>query len=434
MLIHTRKQHPIGQGFFHTGNVSLGDARFNYVYDCGSKNRKALEATVDQYVEELNGAAIDVLFLSHLHDDHVCGLDRLLAVVRAETVVLPYLSPISRLSIIASAVFHNTVRADLISLLCDPTAWFSSRGVQRVVYINPPGEGEEPPDWREPSEGQFLTPSDDVRIPEEISGLAIDLPVSESGNRRKKKKKRKKISRRSNYDHFVVSCCKPLRITVGDTRHLLNWQFVTFVHPEGDREREFESRVEREFGSNLLHSDGFKLNHIAIREMLQDSSRREKLAACYLSIRKNLNLTSLSLYSGPLNKNSVKTNAFSNGPFVPSWYDKKPYVGLSGWSKTAWLGTGDSNLAAKNRRVAFTKHYSVLRDQVVDFCLPHHGSRKNFHSDLCEFGEFFIVSAGDNNRHKHPNVEVVSQIEPWRLHVVSENEESLLFRQIEFRQ
>ena len=59
-----------------------GAGSFRYVYDCGSKNKTALTHSVDAMLKRHPG--IDALFVSHLHDDHVNGLDQLLASVRAK--------------------------------------------------------------------------------------------------------------------------------------------------------------------------------------------------------------------------------------------------------------------------------------------------------------------------------------------------------------
>ena len=104
ILKHSRKQHAIGQGFFHSGVVAIEDNVFNYVYDCGSDYAEPINAAVTSYIDNLQQDFIDALFVSHLHFDHVSGLDRLLVSVRAKRVFLPYLSPHSRLLLVAAAL------------------------------------------------------------------------------------------------------------------------------------------------------------------------------------------------------------------------------------------------------------------------------------------------------------------------------------------
>jgi glyoxylase-like metal-dependent hydrolase (beta-lactamase superfamily II) len=104
MIEVQREQRPIGQGGFHTCSVMVKRHRFDYVYDCGSMQKQALERETDAYSEEIGvGRSIDLLALSHLDDDHVNGVERLLASHDASTVLLPYLHPWDRLLLVAEA-------------------------------------------------------------------------------------------------------------------------------------------------------------------------------------------------------------------------------------------------------------------------------------------------------------------------------------------
>ena len=73
---------PVGQGFFHAGWVGFQEAeeRFFYVYDCGAMNKFA--SARDREIKKLNalvgeGARLDLLVISHMHADHVNGIDAL---------------------------------------------------------------------------------------------------------------------------------------------------------------------------------------------------------------------------------------------------------------------------------------------------------------------------------------------------------------------
>src|SRR5579871_5967577 len=85
-LTHERVQHPVGQGFFHTAKLEVGGTHFEYVYDCGAVHNAPLTDEVRVYADR-SPDGIDVLFVSHLDKDHVSGLDNLLPLIRADTVV-----------------------------------------------------------------------------------------------------------------------------------------------------------------------------------------------------------------------------------------------------------------------------------------------------------------------------------------------------------
>ena len=45
----TFKAHPIGQGFFYTGQLKTKNSEFNFIFDCGSLSFSVLNDTIDRY-------------------------------------------------------------------------------------------------------------------------------------------------------------------------------------------------------------------------------------------------------------------------------------------------------------------------------------------------------------------------------------------------
>ena len=80
----------VGHGGFYIGKL---DTDFTFVYDCGSMSHKSdeyLENAIDKEFKPKE--KIDILFLSHLHKDHVSGLGILENRCYIKQMVLPYLS------------------------------------------------------------------------------------------------------------------------------------------------------------------------------------------------------------------------------------------------------------------------------------------------------------------------------------------------------
>jgi len=93
----TRCQFAVGHGGFHASSIKVlcdltGQAtRDNltkpaglntlldlaYVYDCGSEHPGAFAKALKVYRETI-AERLEILFVSHLHADHINGLDRLL--------------------------------------------------------------------------------------------------------------------------------------------------------------------------------------------------------------------------------------------------------------------------------------------------------------------------------------------------------------------
>lgn len=90
MTEFTRTFHPVGQGAFYSETFrikmeSKKDTAYRVVYDCGSKKDKQwLKSRVSGAFPDNN---IDILFLSHFHDDHYKGIENL----NPKTIVIPLL-------------------------------------------------------------------------------------------------------------------------------------------------------------------------------------------------------------------------------------------------------------------------------------------------------------------------------------------------------
>jgi len=140
MLEIYRVQRPVGQGGFHTAELAANHARFRYIYDCGSTQKDLCSRELSLYVEELPSAAspLDLLTLSHLDEDHVGGVEELLASRNVEVALLPYLHPWERLILVAEACERGNLTESRFALLSSPAAWLRRRGVQRVVFVLPP--------------------------------------------------------------------------------------------------------------------------------------------------------------------------------------------------------------------------------------------------------------------------------------------------------
>lgn len=398
-LTHTRSQLPIGQGFFHCGTVSLGGSPFNYVYDCGSEQPTPLRKAVRKYLASLGGQDIDLLFVSHLDVDHVSGLDQLLIGSHVKTAIVPYLSPAARLAAIAKATFDNHIIGSFVELLCDPTNWFNDRGVDSIVYVMPgsPPEGLGPegtiPPFPEGNDGSF---SDELKL---ILPRTKQLPPENPTPKA-----------RAGSNVLIMDCSLPLYFNTIVGAHSLqrspNWQFITFVHPEGEREQAFRKLVRDNLGRDApIGKNRFEINQQKLLILLQSSSGRDRLAACYVAIRANRNLTSLSVYSGPIRVDGITCHLVDDNNYVlPA--DAMP---------CGWIGTGDANFASATRRREFVEHFQSVWSMVWTLTLPHHGSKHNWHAELASRAQRFVVSCGKKNKYGHPHLETRQTIRRDRI-------------------
>ena len=101
-----RTLHPVGHGAFYTERFYGENSKpvFCTVYDCGEKKQKAINACIENAFDK--GDQIDLLFISHLHNDHINGVTTLLNHCDVKRIVLPALEP----SRVIEAILYNYIQ------------------------------------------------------------------------------------------------------------------------------------------------------------------------------------------------------------------------------------------------------------------------------------------------------------------------------------
>ena len=80
---------------FYTGGIFSGEKAFNFVYDCGGGIRH-INRAVKSYFERIADKGVDLIVLSHLHEDHINGVKKLLGLIeksgntKKPRIVMPY--------------------------------------------------------------------------------------------------------------------------------------------------------------------------------------------------------------------------------------------------------------------------------------------------------------------------------------------------------
>ena len=65
---------------------------FSFVYDCGGTNKDTIDNAVDCFLDSIRDRKIDLLVLSHLHEDHINGIEKILGRLKPDgKIVMPYL-------------------------------------------------------------------------------------------------------------------------------------------------------------------------------------------------------------------------------------------------------------------------------------------------------------------------------------------------------
>lgn len=395
-----RHQLPVGQGCFHAGTVGVGDPigqgskQFHYIYDCGSTDLGAIRDGID--LCKRHTSSIHALFVSHLDDDHVSGLDRLLAAVKVDTVYIPYVDDLLPILDLLEAEKDGALSASLIEAAIEPASWFGRRGVRRVVRVS--GAADFPPDGppipapSEPPEGP---------ITEEGSLTFKEHPAAARRIRPGLAGERSELLEMLPGGSVVILV----------NNRILDWLFLPYVDPAPKQRR---TAFRKALRTTLGLKPRQRLTSTRLADALRNSNERERLRECYDEIiaggaRRMHNRVSMSLYSGPTGRKpdqvwEYRMDTYSSNRW-PLWRSKTDAVG--------WLGTGDATLNVKKVRRKWREAYHPLDAQISTLLLPHHGSRHNFHSELLDATNLTIcvASAGNPSPYKHPSSSVVGEVQ-----------------------
>ncbi|MCQ2288125.1 MAG: MBL fold metallo-hydrolase [Muribaculaceae bacterium] len=141
--------HPVGQGAFYSERFfdDNEDVIANVIYDCGTMSLKSnLKHEIEDYF--LN-QEIDILFLSHLHADHINGVKTLKKVCKKiKNVILPFITTDDSKYLLFYLKNIDNASLDVIKLVESPEDYFDQD--TRIIRVLS--------DWNEISNNTTYTP------------------------------------------------------------------------------------------------------------------------------------------------------------------------------------------------------------------------------------------------------------------------------------
>lgn len=342
---------PVGQGAFYVEQFKRG---VNIVYDCGS-------STGVDYVNDMIKATfsenetISMVFISHLHSDHINGLEFLIKHCRVERIYIPYLSP------------EEIHISKCVQLITKPN---ESEFVHE--FIEKPKQTVEQ-----------LCKKLDVKAPRVFRVLPDE----------------DEFSNMENLQNDNEVSCKyhdsgdPIKIDI-EHYDLMNWIYIPHNLKNKERKNKFELELSR-IGVEISDCD-------KVLSLLKTKTGRDKLRKVYRKVEGGLNTNSLVVYSGP--------------PLFHSegWQRRIDNSGCdyicccSAYLNNGCLYLGDFD--ARNNWGSIEAKYADYWKNIGVIQLPHHGSQYNYNSKIISNNAFLIISAGFNNPYKHPHVKVLKEL------------------------
>jgi beta-lactamase superfamily II metal-dependent hydrolase len=357
---------PVGQGLFCCERF-FANARsdsINIVFDCGSDNKGALQREIDLLFHK--GETIHAVFVSHVHEDHVSGLPLLLKRCRVLNIYYPLIEEKWKNLLL---LFHNvadTANSFPARFLADPSnavrTELGGEGSIPALHVVHPGNPEE---VRRP-EGP-LDLGSEMDVP---SGVSLALRAFCPGD---------------EWDGFS------------------QWIYVPFNFRAEKRRLALQRALDSEFGPQWP-VDG-------LTDSMKTKAGRDKVRKAYRKVSRDLNINSMTLFSGILDTNYLQAGGEAGSPVL-----RAP-------TAAGCLYTGDYKAKGPQRWGNMMRAYARQKNFMGCIQIPHHGARGDFNDEITNFHSFFVVSAGLGNSYCHPHPAVVDKFQNKNLNLLVVTEE-----------
>lgn len=365
----TRVIHPIGQGGFYTETFTdKNNELFNMVYDCGSETDKSrhIVSYLNKYISG-SKKSFDAVFISHLHNDHINGLDYLLQNTTVRNLFLPQLTP----DMIIEAYIYNYIKAgtfDSPSNDCITNIIHGTYNKTRIVEII------------ESNGDERYNRTDDVIIGNHLySSYPSGTVFTVNGN------------------------------AVCPEGKCIKWLYIPFNSPCPTKNGKTLSQDP--FFSSIKDENGVvDRNKIAgiIKSMKIDECK--KIYKDYYG--RDHNAYSMTLFSGLKRPKYCNYCRYYHCEYHGLCYCVQYPIHRSAHYDCSncdcrkiclpnCLYTGD--FKAKEFASNLKAFYSPLWNTISYIQVPHHGSRNNYHPDLYDSAMDGFISAGKKNSYHHPN-------------------------------
>lgn len=133
---------PVGQGAFYIEKFNDG---FTVVYDCGSyKNTSIVEENIENSILDKK---IDLLVISHYHEDHINGLEYLFNKFDIKRMLMPYLDLTEKIESFVDADIKNSSNDFYKDFCVDPNEVLSRKfgKSSEITFVHPEQNPPAPP-------------------------------------------------------------------------------------------------------------------------------------------------------------------------------------------------------------------------------------------------------------------------------------------------
>lgn len=417
-LAISRTQWAAGAGFFHSCTINTNNRRFTFVYDCGTARKfSVLQSEIDLFLKSINSSwqdpiykkknatffgtpfkdewntsnptpipTIDIVFISHFDMDHTKGLGYLIQKAQVKELVIPYTTPEERFLYLAASQQTRSSAADRTNdtTIDTFTIKFTANPQDAINELY----REMKADRRETS--------------------VITVPSNTQNGR-------------STYTtQIAVNTNSPSTNQHSKSQTVPVWTIA--VHTLSNNAQIYGHKLINELIHRRIISTSDDLTDPqALKRIFSTRNSVSAITKAYRTIvGRNLNKTSLLLYSGP--SQPLDTQTSDHIFWTERWTGNKntntysfPTLDYDFPHQAGWLGCGDAPLSSATSLSMFDSIFGDHKLFASTFAPPHHGSLRDWNIQLLDsFGypneirPVCIISA--DGLHRHPDPYVISDI------------------------
>ena len=390
----TRIFHSVGQGGFYTETFDDLPDKPMVVFDCGGKSSKLMKDYINSFLPTKPKATIEAVFISHLHDDHINGLQHLLHRANVKKIFLPQFNPNQLFEII----FYNAARGAK-----------GSNSNQLVL--------------------SFIESNKSNHSLNEVSIIQIAEVTGDNNYQ--------------NVTHNIQHGVSSQTIASGTPMALSNdWVYIPFnpksKTPNFDR---IEDQAIKETLQSLYNNNTNLYEQATALAKFVKSCGVEQCKKLYKKMFGGIhNGQSMTLFSG-LRNHDTNIKICSH-PFTPTCNRYQCPDGCDLFAELAkykedciptnFLYTGDYEAGENAKMEELSSFYTKIEvwETICGLQIPHHGSRKNYAKELYNKRCYAIASAGTSNKFHHPNIDTLINIfhQGCKPFVVTEDKSTIIMQ------
>lgn len=384
----TRTFHPIGQGGFYTETFDDLPYEPMIVFDCGGNSSRSMKNYIDSFLPDDSKKIIEAVFVSHLHADHINGLQYLIERAEVKRIFLPQFTRNHVFNVFLYNASHSSqgYRTDKFILsLIRATKYGYNRGETSIIQVE---EAEENHD-----------------ITEKFENLqTLNSNILTSGT----------------------------FLTIED-----RWVYIPFNPlskiPDFNAIDKYSVRIELE----EIYEEKDICQQAELLAQFIESLSVDECKKIYKQLFSIHNGQSMTLFSGLINPTlDIRVRCRLFDLLCYDFYSHHHHCCLLGREKyvpTNFLYMGDYEA---DRVVDLEGFYRKLNvwDTICGIQIPHHGSRKNYANILYNERCYAVASAGKTNKFHHPNIDTLTNIfqQGCMPFVVTEDKNTIIIQQFKF--